>query len=126
MICMKLGNLDPQEVGSLGEKLAANYLINQGFRLLELNCRNKMGEIDIIMRDDKRVLCFVEVKTVRDTGFDPQELINNRKIKRLHKTINSYLQQHNLCEEVWHLDAVVVYLDKKKGEACCEYYEHIS
>jgi putative endonuclease len=48
--------------GSYGESLAKRYLETQGYRILEKNFRNKLGEIDLIAQDGKTI-CFVEVKT---------------------------------------------------------------
>ena len=51
-----------QRFGALGEKLAARYLKEQGYKILKKNYKNKLGEIDIIAVD-KNEIVFVEVKT---------------------------------------------------------------
>ncbi|MFT5107986.1 MAG: putative endonuclease [Verrucomicrobiales bacterium] len=52
-----------REIGALGERLGAKYLKSLGFRILMKNFRAQGGgEVDIVCRDDKR-LVFVEVKT---------------------------------------------------------------
>lgn len=52
---------DTQITGSLGEKLAARFLREYGFKIIETNYRRKWGEIDIIAEKDD-ILHFVEVK----------------------------------------------------------------
>ena len=50
------------ELGKVGEELAAQFLTNKGYEILEKNWRNKHKEIDIIAKQ-KKVIVFVEVKT---------------------------------------------------------------
>lgn len=53
--------LDP---GSRGEKLAADYLVAQGYRILERNLKTRQGELDIVaVTADEKTVVFVEVKT---------------------------------------------------------------
>jgi len=55
-----LGN---EEIGELGESLAARHLRSEGFKVLYRNFRAvDGGEVDIVCRDGK-ILAFVEVKT---------------------------------------------------------------
>jgi putative endonuclease len=57
-------------LGRAGEKMAANYLRGNGFRVLYRNFRSRRGgEIDRDRRE--RVLVFVEVKTRTTDAFGP-------------------------------------------------------
>ena len=47
--------------GADNEQRATEYLIDNGYSILERNFRNKTGEIDIIAQNDNRIV-FVEVK----------------------------------------------------------------
>jgi putative endonuclease len=60
-------------LGRKGEKLAADYLRRNGFRVLYQNFRSKRGgEIDLICRDRREeTLVFVEVKTRTTDAFGP-------------------------------------------------------
>ncbi len=53
-----------------GEKLAAKYLKEQGYTILETNAKNKLAEVDIICEKDDEIV-FVEVKsrTSKDYGY---------------------------------------------------------
>ena len=51
------------ETGKLGEDMAAKYLEDKGWRVLERNFRHRVGEIDIVAEDPRGELVFVEVKT---------------------------------------------------------------
>ena len=60
-------------LGRRGERIAADYLRKNGFRLLYKNFRSKRGgEIDLVCRDRReRTLVFVEVKTRTTDAFGP-------------------------------------------------------
>ena len=60
-------------LGRRGEKIAADYLCRNGFRLLYKNFRSKRGgEIDLVCRDrHENTLVFVEVKTRTTDAFGP-------------------------------------------------------
>src|SRR3989338_520910 len=57
------------EVGKLGEDLACEYLVNKRFTIIERNFRKPWGELDIITKDSKGILVFVEVKTIRQSSW---------------------------------------------------------
>ena len=38
-------------LGNLGEKYARKFLQEKGYKILELNCKNIIGEIDLIALD---------------------------------------------------------------------------
>ncbi|NLA24066.1 MAG: YraN family protein [Bacteroidales bacterium] len=84
------------EIGRKGEKLAAEYLIQKGYSLLETNWRHRKGEIDLIMKFENN-LVFVEVKTrSRDKWNKPEEAIDRKKRKLLIETADAYLQTNSL------------------------------
>jgi putative endonuclease len=77
--------------GNEGEKLAAEFLVKEGFTILHRNWRWGHLEVDLIAcREGK--LHFVEVKTRRSKiyGF-PEEGVTRRKMKFLMKSADQYL-----------------------------------
>ena len=48
-----------KDIGSFGEALARDYLISKGYKILNMNFRNKFGEIDIICKKNN-LLIFCE------------------------------------------------------------------
>jgi len=79
-------------LGRAGEDAAACFLEKKGFRLLQRNFRCRMGELDIIARDD-RCLVFVEVRTVAGNSFGPpQESVGIKKQFKLRQLAQYYLQ----------------------------------
>lgn len=72
--------------------MAAEYLVKQGYKVIERNLRLFCGEIDILAREGK-TLVLVEVKTVRGVGFGlAQELVRYKKQKKL-KLLGRALEQ---------------------------------
>jgi putative endonuclease len=103
-------------LGKRGEEEAVCFLKSNGYQVLERNFRNKLGEIDIIAKENK-VLCFIEVKTRANTNFGyPQEAVTLRKQKQLNKVALSYLKQYNLIDTPARFDIVSVILHNKKAE----------
>ena len=75
--------MNKRSVGSIYEQLAAEQLINMGYRVLIRNYRNRYGEIDIIARDGDTI-CFCEVKYRRDNGCGSAlEAVGYSKQKRI-------------------------------------------
>lgn len=84
--------------GLAKETEAANYLLEQGYQILSRNFRCRLGEIDIIARNDG-YLVFVEVKyrTNMEMGF-PEEAITSLKQRRITNTAKYYLLVNRLPE----------------------------
>lgn len=77
--------------GAEAEALAVGFLTRQGYRLACRNYRTPTGEVDIIAWDGE-VLCFVEVRARADTCFgDPLETITRKKIRRVVRAAQQYI-----------------------------------
>ena len=105
-------------IGDRGEQLAAEYLVENGYRLVVANFkvpvgRNSRGvqvtgEIDIIALDNN-VLCFIEVKTRRSAEFTPLLTnVNIRKQRQITRTAKVYRRVFNLWDVPHRYDAVTV------------------
>ena len=100
-------------VGKKGEELAKEYLIKQGYKIVELNKRfSRFCEIDIIAKD-KNTYVFCEVKTRRtDICGTPFEAITKTKYQNIKKGIYFYIQENPDCKK-YRIDAVSVLLEPK-------------
>ena len=105
-------------IGNQGELLAAHYLKNQGFVILEMNYRKPWGEIDVIAKENG-IIHFVEVKTVsygtihdlhksvlRGT-YRPEENVHEYKLKKLSRAIETWLSDNKWGGE-WVIDVAAV------------------
>ena len=86
---------DPRrKLGALGERLAREHLEARGFEIIDANFRTRLGELDVVARDE-RFLVFCEVKTRIRRG-DPAALgpfaaIGYRKRRRLRMMAREWL-----------------------------------
>lgn len=121
----KIGN----EIGRLGEDITCRFLENKGFTIIDRNYQKKWGEIDIIAKMAEKIH-FVEVKSVSyetlnnvvthetDGKYRPEDNVHPAKLKRIARTIHSYLLSRNISPETsWQFDLVTVRLNLKSREA---------
>ena len=81
-----------QQFGKESETLAVRYLKKNGYKILEQNYRNKIGEIDIIAKK-KGVLVFVEVKARKTHGFgNPKWAVTSKKQRKISMVALYYLK----------------------------------
>ena len=77
--------------GKKSEIIASQFLKEKGYKILEVNHKNKVGEIDIIAKD-KDYLVFVEVKARLSRAFgDPLEAVDNKKQEKIRQVAELYL-----------------------------------
>lgn len=99
------------ELGKKGEQLAIDYLIKQGYKIVERNWRFQKAEIDIIARKEE-TLISVEVKTRSTNDFgNPQDFVNPKKIKLMVLAMNEYVLKKDLNVEV-RFDIVAITKNK--------------
>jgi len=78
-------------LGEQGEKLALNFLQQEGLTLILKNYRNKFGEIDLIM-EDKQHIVFVEVRLRSSNDFGGAlSSVDRRKQTKLINCANQYI-----------------------------------
>lgn len=90
------------ETGKWGEELAADYLKQQGYDILERDWRFGHRDIDIIARSpDKRMVVFVEVKTrTSDVVTRPEDAVDIRKMRNIGLAANAYVKTLNVLDEL--------------------------
>jgi putative endonuclease len=100
--------MNKQQKGRLGEDLAARFLEERGYRIVQRNYRFDRGEIDIVAQDG-RELVFVEVKTRENEQFgSPEESITPSKEEQLKKVAEGYVFEHNLENQPCRFDVVAI------------------
>ncbi len=108
-------SLTGKRTGEKGEELAAAYLTEAGYRIIERNYRCVFGEIDIVA-EEGNTLIFVEVKSRRSESYgDPQLAVGHQKQKKISKIALHYLSAKNLRHRPARFDVVAV---KLLSEGC--------
>ena len=83
--------------GDRGEAFVAQYLRKKGCTLLASQWRCRFGELDLVARDRRGTVCFVEVKLRGDTAHGlPREFVDRRKQERLRTAAAAYLSSYEL------------------------------
>ena len=81
-----------QRFGKKSEADAAKRLKQLGYKILEENFRNRLGEIDIIAKDGETIV-FVEVKARKSKTYGhPKWAITLKKQRKISMVALSYLK----------------------------------
>lgn len=111
-------------LGEWGESVAANYLQNRGYKILERNWRCARGEIDLIVNAGD-VLAFVEVKTRKSRAMGtPEEGLTAKKSLKLIELAQTYMLEKNIDVD-WRIDMVAVECDADGTLIRCDHLENI-
>jgi len=95
------------QTGSWGEGLAAAYLRDKGYVILERDWHSRHRDIDIIAQDGETTV-FVEVKTRRSRDFgDPIDAIDYQKRNNLRHAIQHYLHYRNITNYRFDVISIV-------------------
>jgi len=97
-----------QQFGEKGESIAVNCLKKQGYRIIELNYRTKLGEIDIIAKQGGS-LVFIEVKARKSSRFGRPELaVTPKKQRKISMVALYYLKSTKQSNAKARFDVVAI------------------
>ena len=100
-----------KEVGAEGERAAKEYLCSLGWDFLHANYFTKLGELDLIFREET-TLIFVEVKArTKSIGFE--DAITKKKADHLYKAAEIYIDKERPLFKEMRFDAVYVLIDSR-------------
>ena len=112
---------DSKQIGEIGERLAKEYLLKNSYRIISTNFRKPYGEIDIVTRLKKTLVC-VEVKTSA-SNIKPEWQMTPHKMKKFKRIIEAYLFENNLQEIPVRADAILINLDPLSGNHTLDHIE---
>jgi len=108
---------------------------------LDVNYLKKWGEIDIVAHETTghdTIIHFIEVKTVSyetktklrqaicDRTWRPEEQVTRHKMKKLQRTIESWLQEHRSYSNIeWQIDIVTVRIVPQETYATVKYIPNV-
>ncbi|OPY70934.1 MAG: hypothetical protein A4E57_00250 [Syntrophorhabdaceae bacterium PtaU1.Bin034] len=87
--------MSSREEGLRGEEMAIEALKGKGYRIVERNHRNRLGEIDVVA-EEGGCLVFVEVKK-RNSGRFGEAIcaVDERKQRQLARAALFYMKVHD-------------------------------
>lgn len=104
--------MNKREIGKQKEQQALEFLQKKGYRILCQNFRTKVGEIDIVAKDNNTIV-FIEV---RSRGYDtlgsPEESVDRRKQSKIIKVASLFLSTYTQEYESVRFDVVAIVNDK--------------
>ena len=116
-----------KNLGDFGEKIAADYLIRQGYQIECENFRCQRGEIDLIASFNNLIV-FVEVKTRSSEIYGrPAEAVTLTKRKHMRKSAEFYLYEKRIepSSRELRFDVIEIYAKNHGGEYIFEKLNHI-
>jgi len=118
-----------RKVGKEGEEIAAKFLLDKGYKILEKNYQTRFGEIDLIACK-KNILTFVEVKLKHGDDFGtPEEMIGNSKLSQVQRMAEFYLMDRPKMPEIYKaysIDAVCIVLNENGEVERLNHYENLT
>lgn len=100
-----------KDIGNLSETLAIDYLKQKKYKILDINFKNRFGEIDIISKKDDLII-IIEVKGRFNSNYGfPSESVNISKQKKIIAVTNSYLHINNLYKCNIRFDVIEIFLN---------------
>jgi putative endonuclease len=97
-----------QQLGIVGEEIAARELAARGYAILERRYRTRYGEIDIVA-EDGHTLVFVEVRARATTEFGrAAESVTEAKKRKVTAMAVDYLARHHVTNRPCRFDVVAI------------------
>ena len=121
-----------KELGDLGEKVACEYLVKNGYKILAKNYRISFGEIDIIAKKKWKFfntpIHFVEVKTLfsGNDSFAPEEKVDYKKQRKLKQMAQIWLQKNKYRQNhPYQIDVIGILVDEETRNSSLRYFANV-
>ncbi len=94
------GRENTRKIGTRGERIAAHFLLQKGYEIIERNFSNRTGETDIIAWHEKvyfgRTLCFIEVKYRAVDDGSAERSVGKKKQGNMVNSARKYCLLHGI------------------------------
>jgi putative endonuclease len=88
------------ELGKWGEDFATNFLLQNGYSLIERNVRFKKYEVDIIAeKDDELIVVEVKARITAEIG-EPWRAVTKSKQRQIITVADYYVQKNQIDKNV--------------------------
>lgn len=120
---VKLDNKYRKRIGEVGEGLAVEWLLENGFKIMDRNIVTWGGEIDIVVMK-RGILHIVEVKTTR-SAINPLEHMDFKKLKTLQRAGEKYVRFQVKQEISFVISVCAVWLNPNETLKKIEFLENV-
>src|SRR3989344_115910 len=123
--------MNTKELGDLGERIACEYLVKKGFKIVGKNYMISFGEIDIIAKKrwrlfkNDKTIHFIEVKTIigNNNSFFPEERVDYKKQRKLKNLAQIWMEKNNLSENCpYQIDIIGISVNEITRNAKLHYF----
>ncbi len=102
---------EKQKLGQYGERIAAAFLMEKGYKVIKLNYRCRIGEIDIIaLKDEFLVFCEVKTRTGNSCGR-PAEAVTREKLMHIEKASRHFMTYGNWTGYQPRIDVIEIIME---------------
>lgn len=109
--------------GRVGEEIAKQFLVDRYYDIMATNFHSRYGEIDIVaIKNGITYFCEVKARTTLTFGT-PEEAVNWKKLHKIKKTIQCYIDEHGYTP--WQIDIIAIYLSPKLKPLKITHYKNI-
>ncbi len=94
---------DKRKIGTKGERIAADFLLQAGYEIVGRNFAKRFGEIDIVAWHTKsyfgRTLCFIEVKYRSADDGSAERSVGRKKQLHMLRGAEAYCIEYGVDSE---------------------------
>ncbi len=118
--------LTTKVIGDRGERIAARYLKEKGYRVMDRNYRYRRAELDLVCFEPEGEaggeIVFVEVKSRQGLEHGrPEEAVHWKKRRQIEKAARAYLYERKMEGSSCRFDVVSIHAGA--GEPQVRHYE---
>ena len=115
-----------KSTGNLGERIAADFLVKKGYKIIASNFKTRYEEIDLIA-EKSGMLMFIEVKTRIDLSHGlPEEAVTARKIKNISRAAEFFVSKFPNLPRCMQIDVVAIQLDADDQIVSIEHFPSVT
>jgi putative endonuclease len=105
-----------QNLGLLGERIAAKWLRRHGWRVLEHRFQNGHRDLDLVVQRAKTV-AFIEVKTRTDLSFGgPVSAVDFYKLQQLRRSALIWMARYGRSGIEYRIDVIAVLITQNQAK----------
>jgi len=109
--------------GTIGENIAASWLEDQGYTVLDRNYAFERAEVDIVAYNKKEII-FIEVKMRSNLDYgQPEDAVDEEKKKSIYKAAEAWMYERKMEGSPVRFDIISILKEKGK-KAKIKHYEN--